>query len=283
MGFLDFFKRADNKAEKLGTKPPQLRREVARWAETAAYKRAQNHDRQEAIAGLCDLAQPADNAVELEKTEKGRAQLEEHEATRVEAAGALLQRFNFVIDPTITDQEEKQLAFEGIQAVGEKIIEPLRAYAAKADSLSWSIKILKSALAPLADADDVLITELLDWLAKWDTDYAKFIDPKIQLLVELEEHHDARIREAVQPFLLDVNETARFHAVGATLAQNDPEAITPLVDMFIDEESLRVRMRVCEGFASRAWIVPEEKRADMRKFLPGEYSIDGEGKIRRKN
>jgi hypothetical protein len=279
MSFFDFFKRTDNKANRVGMKPPQLRREVARYADTAANKRAQNHDRQEAIAGLCDLAQPADNETELEKTEKGRAQLEEHEATRVEAAGALLRRFTFVMDPTITDQEEKQLAFEGIQAVGKNILEPLRAFAAKADSLSWPIKILKSAI----DDEDVIITELLAWLSKWDTDYAKFIDPKVQLLVELEEHKDARIREAVAPFLLDVNDTTRFHAVGATLMQEDPEAIASLVEMFIDEESLRTRMRVCEGFASRGWIVPEDKRTDMRKSLPSEFSIDGEGKIRRKN
>ena len=54
------------------------------------------------------------------------------------------------------------------------------------------------------------------------------------------------------------------------------------VDMFIDEESLRIRNRVCEGFIKTGWVVPEDKRPDMRKFLPSEYSIDGEGKIRRK-
>ena len=61
-----------------------------------------------------------------------------------------------------------------------------------------------------------------------------------------------------------------------------PQAIDALVDMFIDEESLRIRNRVCEGFVPRGWVVPDERRADMRKFLPSEFSIDGEGKIRRK-
>ncbi len=279
LGLFDFFKRGDNKADKLGQKPPQIRREVTRFAETAANKRAQNYDRQEAIAGLADLASPLANAAELEKTDKGQAQLEEHEKTRVAAASALLRRFDFVIDPTITDQEEKQMAFEGIQAVGKEILEPLRTYAAKAASLSWAIKILKSALS---DDEEAFISELLSWLEKWDTEYAKFVDPKVQLLVELEEHKHPRILEATKNFLLDVNETSRFHAVGVTLAQDDDAAIAPLVDMFIDEESLRIRNRVCEGFIPRGWVVPEERRAEMRKFLPSEYSIDGEGKIRRK-
>lgn len=279
MGLLDFFKRSDNKVEKLGQKPPQVRREVARFADTAANKRAQNYDRQEAIAGLADLAQPLVNAAELEKTEKGRAQLEEHEKTRVEAAGALLKRFNFVLDPTITDQEEKQLAFEGIQAVGAMVLEPLRKYAAKAESLSWPIKILKNAL----DGDEeAFVGELLSWLSKWDTEYAKFVDPKVQLLVELEEHKDPRILDATKDFLLDVNETSRFHAVGVALAQEDDAALPLLIDMFVDEESLRIRNRVCEGFIPRGWAVPDERRAEMRKFLPGEYTIDGEGKIHRK-
>jgi hypothetical protein len=279
LGLFDFFKRNDNQADKLGQKPPQVRREVARFAETAAKKRAQNYDRLEAIAGLADLAGPLSNAAELEKTERGRAQLEEHELTRIDAAAALLPRFNFVIDPTITDQEEKQLAFEGIQAVGKDILEPLRVYAAKAESLSWSIKILRSAHG---DDREAIVAELLQWLEKWDTEYAKFVDPKVQLLVELEEYKDPRILAATEGFLLDVNETSRFHAVGVVLAQDDEAAIAPLVDMFIDEESLRIRNRVCEGFIPRGWVVPEERRAEMRKFLPSEYSIDGEGKIRRK-
>ena len=130
--------------------------------------------------------------------------------------------------------------------------------------------------------DEAIVGELLSWLEKWDTEYAKFVDPKIQLLVELEEHVDPRILEATKDFLLDVNETSRFHAVGVTLAQNDESAIAGLVDMFIDEESLRIRNRVCDGFQARGWIVPEERRQEMRKFLPSDYSIDGEGKIRKK-
>ena len=280
MGLFDFFKKSDNKADKLGQKPPQVRREVARFADTAANKRAQNYDRMEAIVGLADLAQPLQNEAELEKTEKGRAQLEEHEKTRIDAAAALLHRFKFVIDPTITDAEEKQVAFEGIQGVGKGILEPLRKFAEKAESLAWPIKILKSAHG---DDEDAIVAELLEWLKKWDTEYAKFVDPKVQLLVELEEHKDARILEATKDFLLDVNETSRYHAVGCALTQNDDAAIPSLVDMFIDEESLRIRNRVCEGFMQRSWVIPEDKRADMRKFLPSEYSIDGEGKIRRKS
>ena len=39
--------------------------------------------------------------------------------------------------------------------------------------------------------DEEYVDELLLWLSKWDTEYAKFIDPKIQILVALEEHKRA--------------------------------------------------------------------------------------------
>jgi hypothetical protein len=194
---------------------------------------------------------------------------------RKEAAGALLRRFTFTIDPSITDQEEKQIAESGVLGAGEHALEPVRAFAAKAESLSWSMRIVKALLEP-----EDYIEEMLAWLSKWDTEYSKFIDPKIQLLVELEEHKHPKICEAVRPFLLDVNEVARFHAVGATLAQDDPSAIPTLIaDTFLDEESVRVRSRIVDGFLARGWVVPEDQRAEARKSLPSGSNIDGEGRF----
>ena len=76
-----------------------------------------------------------------------------------------------VVHPTITDAEEKQVAFEGIQGVGKNILEPLRTFAAKAESLAWLMRILKE----LVDEEEY-VGELVLWLSKWDTEYAKFIE-----------------------------------------------------------------------------------------------------------
>jgi len=278
MGIFDFFRRSDNKADRLGKKGGEVSsKEVARWEQKAGDKRAQNYDRQEALSQLAELAGPvdADKRADLEKTPEGKLELERREAMRREAAAALLRRFTFTIDPSITDQEEKQIAEGGVLGAGDHALEPIRTFAAKAESLSWPMRILKALLEP-----DAYVDELLAWLSKWDTEYAKFIDPKIQLLVELEEIKHPKVLEAVKPFLLDVNETARFHAVGATLAQDDASACASLIaDAFNDEESVRVRQRIAEGFIARAWAVPEELRADARKSLPSGYNIDGEGRF----
>src|SRR5258708_23911547 len=119
-----------------------------------------------------------------------------------EAAAALLKRCTFLIDPSITDQEEKDAAFRGILRAGDDAIEPVRSFAAKAESLAWPMKILKELLP-----EEEYVEELLLWLSRWDTEYAKFIDPKVQLLVELEEHKHEHIVAALAPLLEDVNET----------------------------------------------------------------------------
>ena len=97
MGLFDRFK---------GDKKNAKSNPAGKWAERIE-KRAQNYDRQEAIQALADMATP-------------------------EAVEALLKRFTFHMDPSITDQEEKESAFRGILRAGKDAIEPVRAFAAKA-------------------------------------------------------------------------------------------------------------------------------------------------------
>jgi HEAT repeat protein len=242
MGLFDRFR---------GGAPPKPRTKsspAAKWADRIE-KRVQNYDRQEAIQALADMGTP-------------------------DAVGALLKRFTFQMDPSITDQEEKDAAFRGILRAGKAAIEPVRAFAAKAESLAWPLKILKE----ITDENEY-VEELLRWLSKWDTEYAKFVDPKVQILRALEDHRHPRIRELVEPFLQDVNEPARFHAVSTLLAQDDVESLVPLTTVLLDEESVRVRNRIAEGLAGRAWTVGPDERAAVRKALPSPYSLDAAGRV----
>jgi HEAT repeat protein len=240
MGLFDLFK--GEKRERTKGKP------AAKWADRVE-KRVQNYDRQEAIQALADMA--SGDAVEV-----------------------LLKRFTFHMDPSITDQEEKDAAFRGILRAGKDAIEPVRTFAAKAESLAWPMKIMKD----LVD-EDAYIEELLRWLSRWDTEYAKFVDPKLQILTELEEHRHPHIREAVERFLEDVNEPARFHAVSTLLAQDDPAAIRSLAQLLASEESVRVRNKVAEGLAQRTWTLPESERDAVRKTLPAGFLIDANGRV----
>jgi hypothetical protein len=249
MGLFDLFKGGGKKSKEAAEEPNAAATAAAKWAEKAADKRAQNYDRQEAIAELAEMGTP-------------------------EAAAALLKRFTFNIDPSITDQQEKDGAYQGVLAAGQSAVPAIRIFSAKAESLAWPIKLLKELLA-----EEAYVEELLLWLDRWDTEYAKFIDPKLQLLAALEEFKDPAILPKVLPFLEDVNGEARYFAVGSILAQEGDTAILPLLAALEQEESLRVKNRILDGFVSHGWVVPEDDRSKTRKALPPEYNIDAGGLV----
>jgi HEAT repeat protein len=250
MGLFDLFKGGNRPgAPRVTDKPTSAAVAAAKWAEKAGDKRAQNYDRQEALSALAEMG-------------------------TAEAAAALLRRFTFKIDPSITDQEEKDVAYNGVLRAGANAIEPVRAFAAKAESLAWPMKILKDLLE-----EDAYVEELTLWLARWDVEYAKFIDPKLQILSALSEYKHEKIMEAVQRFLEDVDEEARFRAVDAVVAQDDANAVSGLLDVLVSEESFRVKNKIAQGILTRGWRVPEDRLATVRKVLPPGYTADAQGRL----
>ncbi|MBK8168895.1 MAG: HEAT repeat domain-containing protein [Sandaracinaceae bacterium] len=190
----------------------------------------------------------------------------------VEAIEALLVRFTYHADPSITDAEEKDAAFDAVVAGGERSVGPVRAYLVKSETISWPLRMLDRLLPP-----DEVVAILIETLAKMDTEYERDPERKLQLLSTLEERHDVRSIAVVKRFLEDVNETARFNAVGAIFAQdNAAEAQADLVAALAKEDSVRVRTRVLEGFAARGWSVDAAKDAILKSLPPG-FMLDPKG------
>jgi len=223
----------------------------------AADKKAQTYDRMEALQQLADMKSP-------------------------DAAAALLKRFTFVIDPSITDQEEKEIAFQGVIAAGEDCVPAVLDFCVlsikKAEQLTWPLKILRALLD-----DETYEEELITLLGHFDTEYARNVEPKVQVIQALEELVSEEVREAVAPFLEDVNETVRFHAVQTTFAQNEPGSLPALVKLLESEESVRVKNKVAEGLVFRGWPIPPELREATSKALrdSGGYLVGSDGKIAR--
>jgi hypothetical protein len=231
----------------LNKKAPQT--PVQKLAVKAADKRGMAPDRWEALQAL--------------------AKIESEEAVE-----ALLNRFTFYVDPSITDQEEKDTVFEAIVAKGALSVGPLKRFIKKSESLSWSLKMLDRVLP----ADDVLAI-LVELIGAMDTEYERDPTRKLQLLAELENRRGQSVVPVVLPFLADVNETARFHAVGAVLAQeNASEAREALLTAFAREDSMRIKARILDGFASQGWSVDPAKAGR----LPDGFVLDPSGKPRRR-
>jgi HEAT repeat protein len=251
MGLFDFFKGKSSAATgKSGTteRPRPTDKNVARYAD-AISKKAQNYDRQEAIDALAKLGS-------------------------ADAATALLKRFTFFVDPSITDQEERETAFRGIVAAGKDALPGIREFCVRAESLTWPLRMMRELLE-----EEAYVGEIVTLLSKWDTEYDRNPDPKIQLISALEEVKDARVRGAVERFLEDVHEPTRFHAATTLLAQDDAEAAGPLARALVREEAVRTQNRIAEGLAMRSWQVPEADRAPLSNKLPRAYHLDPEGRV----
>jgi hypothetical protein len=256
MGLFDLFSKksaAEPKADAgvaTATKPPAKSkakevsaRELARLARVVNNKMSQNYDRQEAIDQLSELA-------------------------NAEGARALLRRFDFSMEPSIVDQDEKEAAARGIAAAGMAALEPIHAYCARAESLTWPLKVLRQIVPP-----DQIVAELLTLLDQFDTEYLRNPEPKIQLIALLGEYKTNEVREAVEPFLGDVNEGVRFHASGTIFAMGDAESAGPLIDALAEEESLRVKNRIARGLEQSGWVLPAELAEKANSALPPGYAV----------
>ncbi len=249
MGIFDFLR----KSTPTGSPAPSSRK-VSGPAKVVADKRAQTYDRIEAIQELTELRS-------------------------FEAAAALLKRFSFAIDPSITDQEEKDLAFQGVIGAGAAAVPAVLEYCTKADVLTWPIKILEE----LLDAASYE-TELVTLLARFDTEYTRNVEPKIQIIHALEEVRSEQVRTAVERFLEDVNETVRFCAVQTTFSQNDSASAPAFVGLLAAEESVRIKNKVAEGLKSRGWALPVELRERATAALRDSdgYFVDANGKVEKR-
>jgi HEAT repeat protein len=226
---------------------------VKKHAARVGNKRAQSPDRWEAIRALGEIGTP-------------------------EAVDALLQRFTIRVDPSITDQEEKEAACDAIARAGDSAVDPVRRFLRQHETLAWPMKCL-ARLVP----DEQITGELVSLLESMDTEYERNPEKKIQVLSALEERKDPRIIDAVKPFLDDVNETTRFHSVGTLLAQVGAEDESAeqvrqaLLEALLAEESVRVRSSILDGFIERGWTFGERKDDAKAKLPPG-YAVDSQGK-----
>lgn len=242
MGLFDFLK--SKKSSDQDQSAP-VDKNLQRLARTAGDKRAQTYDRMEAIQELAGMATP-------------------------DAAAALLKRFTFYIDPSISDQEEKDVAFRGIVAAGEGALQPIRDFAARAESLTWPLKILQEILTEEAYVDELLVI-----LGRFDTEYTKNAEPKAQLIAALEGIKHPDLLQAALPFLEDFDEPVRFHTIATIFSQEAPDSVEGICRALIAEESVRVKNRIGEGLASRGWPIPEALRTEVARTLPSAYRLDG--------
>ena len=252
MGLFDLFKRRKRDEGLEGAK--QVRGARAS-GQKGVDKRAQNYDRQEAIAG------------------PGRDGDGRGGRRRCSSASRSTSTRR---SPT---RKRRTSAFHGILRAGKDAIEPVRAFAAKAESLAWPMKIMKELLD-----EEEYIEELLRWLSRWDTEYAKFIDPKVQILAALEEHKQPEHPRARSSASSRTSTSRRASTPRRRSLAQDDEAAAPCPRRTSGRRGERSRADAGSprGSLARGWAVPEDERDAVRKRrCPPASSLDADGPRRR--
>jgi HEAT repeat protein len=197
-----------------------------------------------------------------------------------EALYGLLRRFGMMYDKTIEDEQEKDWVFEVLAEKGSTILPALEKYLMAADSISWPLRLLDK----IADREKELVV-LGKILERHEPGYERDPTKKIQLLNHLAGLKDKRVPPLVAPYLKDMDEGVRYAAVESLVRQGDEEAASPaLVALFTsaDEDSLRIRLQIADGFADRGWTVPTERRADVQRLIPDQYKVTKDGRVEKK-
>jgi hypothetical protein len=189
-----------------------------------------------------------------------------------DALFALMKRFGMMYDKSIEDEQEKDWVFDALVEKGAAVLAPLKRYVNAADSISWPLRLLEKIVATKDEQIDV-IEEVL---ARHEPGYERDPTKKIQLINHLGGLKHARVSPLAAPYLADMDEGVRYAVVETLLRQADEGAArVPLVAHFVDEkeESLRIRIRIAEGFVELGWTVGE-RRTEVERFLPDAFQIE---------
>ena len=162
-------------------------------------------------------------------------------------------------------------------AAGEAAILPIRTFCAKAESLTWPLKILKD-LVPT----DRYVEELIRLLERSTPNTPATSIPSSSSSPSSSTTEAPAIRLAVERFLEDASEAIRFAAVATVLAQEDAACsrsarkVSRSRGVGSREEPDR------RGLVARGWALPEEIRDDAKKALPPGFGVDAQGKVKRR-
>jgi hypothetical protein len=194
-----------------------------------------------------------------------------------EALYGLLRRFGMMYDKTIEDEQEKEWVFDTLVSKGESAVPAVKRYLISAESVSWPLRVLQK-IAPSKDAELDVVAEAL---SRHEPGYERDPTKKIQLVRHLGLMKHAKAPALVAPYLGDMDEGVRFAAIEALLAvKNEEVARDKLLELFVSdaEESLRLRIRIAEGFADLGWLV-QGFRGSVEKKLPDGFHLDREGHV----
>ena len=229
-------------------------RAVQRWQKRLMNQYQQTQERKRAIEGLAQIG-----------TE--------------EAIVALLRRYQYRTEASITDEDEKEQVYHTVVSLGASSVPGLVQYIHNETGVYWPVKALRSLVG-----DEETVTHLLSALDGVEDVYGQNRGRREELVDNLREFaDDDRVFERLIRLAGDEDEEIVIRAVdGLGARQGDQRVSDTVVPILLDDStSHRVRMLIMELMLEQQWNVKRFKKQLLGK-IPDIYWIDDTGVVRRK-
>ncbi len=248
MGFLDF----------LFDKEKAEQRKIKKMLKTVKNMYVQPQERQYTLQQLRDLGTP-------------------------DAYRAILARYRESAPNTTVDIEEKEYVYDLLVEASrhdQQVLPIVVEFIKESESgINWPIKILQD----VYDFNQ-MAGFLREVLENCTTDYQRDPEKKQEVILRAAEFEDKALATEVARFAEDANEGVRFHTVETLVSLGFDDITRPaLIQILVDEESLRIVQRVSQVFDEhRDWIIPDEDREAVEASLPDDYGLHKKGYIHQK-
>lgn len=187
----------------------------------------------------------------------------------------MLSRFDMSLDHQLKDHGEKDQLSRMIAELGEPAIQPTQVWLKRCKSVARPLALLEHLVSEEAAIQAAF--EILDIEREQGNDFKP--RKKNSVLIWLAERRHEQAIERVAPFLDDFDEGVRYAAIEVLAAQKSEDAVLPLVAVLLnpEEDSNRLRVRICEVFSQRRWSLGEAA-ADLTGSLPDGFAVS-DGRI----
>jgi len=196
-----------------------------------------------------------------------------------EALKILLLRFEQLAPNGTIDREEKNYVHDLLVDLGDRAIDVVSTYVRTTDkAVWWPLQVLENVL----DGPD-FVAFLAELLETTDTDYVRNPEKKLGLVQYAATMGVPSLVSPLCRFVEDHDETVRFNAVDALTKFGGETAGNAFAARLADpdEDSGRIRARICEALAELGTPTGEHAEAIRGRLVKG-FVMDDEGHVVRR-
>ncbi len=196
-----------------------------------------------------------------------------------DAIYGLLQRFKVSVDPSITDQEEKEWVHDVVADFGPKAIEPIRRFVHKESAVMWPLRILEQ-----IQGREAAVALACESLRRAAGEYQRDATKKISLLKHLVtlKASDAKVVDTICQLLDDMDGDVVIGAVEA-LAELDTSASSreKVLEVLKEKgpDNIRLRQEIFRVLAETGWSV-KGFRPTVETIIEEPWYLTGEGLVK---